>query len=83
MAFLAAPAIWAKTVWASPFLKTYRHGVSGLLSLLAGALMVASLHGGDNPVLPVFLVGAAIAVAAMFVTLFWPPAKGSRKRKVR
>jgi hypothetical protein len=82
-AFLAPPALWGKAVYASPFVKTYRHGVSGLLSLLAGALLVATIYGGDNSLYPYSLIGAGVLVLAMFVTLCWPPAKDSHKRKVR
>jgi hypothetical protein len=83
VAFLAAPAIWANMVWASPFTKTYRHRLSGLLSLMTGVLMVASLRGGDTPNSPTLLIGAGITFAAMFLTLVWPPTRDTRKRKVR
>jgi hypothetical protein len=82
IAFAGPPAIWAKAAWASPFLKTYRHGISGSLALLAGLLMVASLRN-DRPVIPILLIGAAIAMAAMFAALLWPPTNRPPKRKVR
>ena len=82
VALFGVPALWAKIAWASPYLKTYRHATSGLLSLLAGMLLVASLRG-DRPAFPMFLIGAAIATIAMFVAMFWPPPRRSPQRKVR
>lgn len=72
VAFSAPPAIWAKAAWASPFLKTYRHGISGLLSLLTGLLMAASIVS-DDATFPIFLVGAATVMVAMLAALLWPP----------
>ena len=82
VALAGPPAIWANMVWASPFMKTNRHGVAGFLALLSGALMAISVSGGDTPSSPIFLIGAAIAIAAMLAALFVPLAK-TRKRKVR
>ena len=82
IAFAGPPAIWAQVAWASPFLKSYRHGISGTLALLTGLLLAASLRDG-RPAVVVLLVGAAIAMAAMMLTLFWPPTVRPAKRKVR
>ncbi len=77
VAFLVPPALWAKVAWASPYLRTYRHGISALLSCLSGILMAASMLG-DDPAFPILLTGAAIAMAAMFASLLWPPRRNVR-----
>jgi hypothetical protein len=81
VAFATPPALWAKAAWASPFLRTYRHGISGMLSIIAGALMAASVWG-DEATFPIFLIGAAITLAAMFYALLWPPAGRPPKRTI-
>ena len=71
VAFVGPPAIWAKVAWASPFVKTYRHGISGLLSLLTGLLMAVALHS-DDAIWPIYFIAAAISMVAMFSVLLWP-----------
>lgn len=82
LAFFTPPLLWFGLVFGSAFLKTYRHRMSGALSVLSGALMFASLRL-DAPELPLLLSGAAIAMLAMFVALLWKPAGKEPNRKIR
>jgi hypothetical protein len=74
VAFLGPPALWGKAVWASPYLKTRRRGLSGLLSIVTGLLSVVAIQGYD-PGFRIWLTGAAISMAAMLTALLWPPLK--------
>lgn len=80
--FIAPPAFWAQAAWASPFLKTYRHGMSGLLSVFAGVLLAASFSY-DSPVILILLVAAGLTMVVMFLTMLWPPKPQPPKRTVR
>jgi len=71
LALLTPPLMWAKAAWASPFLKTHRHRISGLLSIFAGLLMCGSLVV-DDATFPILLCAAAIAMVSMFGALLWP-----------
>jgi hypothetical protein len=71
IAFACPLAIWAQAVWASPFLKTYRHGKSGFLAVLSGALLAAAILY-DNSEFPILFIGAALTMAFMFTALLWP-----------
>jgi hypothetical protein len=82
IAFAGPVAIYTQAAWASPFLKTYRHGISGALAVLSGLFLMASLRDG-RPVVVILLIAAAVAMAAMLVTLLWPPTLRPVKRKVR
>ena len=82
LALVTPPLIWAKAVWVSPFLKTYRHRLSGALSLVVGGMMFAALRL-DDPTFPVLLGVSALALVAMFAALFWPPRISDTKRTVR
>lgn len=73
IAFFAPPLLWAKAAFASPFLKTYRHQMSGMLSVVAGALMFGSLRV-DLPSFPILFCGAGAALLVMFIALLWKPA---------
>jgi hypothetical protein len=75
LAFVVPPAIWAKAVWASPFVKTHRRGLSGCLSFATGSLLGASVLG-HNPWFPVLFGGALITMTATLIALLWPPAGG-------
>jgi len=85
LAIVTPPAIWLKAVWASPFLTTYRDGLSLTLSVSAGLLAFAGLKWSFMPL----LICAGVVLAAMLVAMLWPPAdaaterKRSNKRKVR
>jgi len=74
--------IWAIAVYGSPFLRTYRHRLSGGLSLFAGALMFASFRL-DDPTFPILLAAAGTALLIMFVALLWPIRHTRTTRKVR
>ena len=63
--------LWAQAVWASPFLKTYRHKHSAILAVAAGMVMFAALSSSSTYFMPLFIIGAAIMVAT-FVVLLWP-----------
>ena len=53
------------------FLRTQRHGPSGVLSLVSGGLMFAAFNIDGS--IRVALFGAStLALAAMFAALFWP-----------
>lgn len=82
LALLIPPLIWAKADWASPVLKTNRHGLSGALSLVAGGLMFASLRVEDAA-FPIVFGASAIASIMTLVVLFWPPRGIRPTRKVR
>lgn len=85
LAVVTPLAIWLKAVWASPFLTTYRDGLSLTLSIFAGVLAFAALKWSYVPL----LICSGIVLAAMLVAMLWPPtgvATGRRrlnKRKVR
>ncbi len=72
LALVSPPLIWIKAAWLSPYLRTHRHLLSCILSVIAGSLMFVSLRV-DAPDFPVLFVAAAVAMAAMFVALFLPP----------
>ncbi|QGP79149.1 hypothetical protein [Sphingobium sp. CAP-1] len=74
--------LWAQAVWASPFLKTYRHGPSALLSIAAGSTMFAALFVRSDYSVPLIVTGTATMVA-MFFVLLWPKKVAQRKRRVR
>jgi hypothetical protein len=78
----APPALWMKLTWASPYLKTYRHGTSGALSVLAGVLLSASPHV-DLPGLPIVFSAGMICLLAMAATMLWPPKGLDDEQKVR
>lgn len=80
--FIGPPAFWARAAWASGFLKTYRHGMSGLLSVFAGLLLAASFSY-DNAAVPILLVAAGVTMVVMFLTMLWPPKPQPPKRTVR
>ncbi|MBB6228643.1 hypothetical protein FHS79_002833 [Polymorphobacter multimanifer] len=82
IAFLAPSFLWFNLAFTSPFLTTYRHRLSGMLSVLSGMLMFASLRL-DTPEHLLWLSGAAVAMMTMFVALLWKPAGKEPKRKVR
>ena len=81
LALVSPFLIWAKAAWLSPYLRTHRHRLSGILSVIAGGLMFASLRL-DAPAFPVLFVAVAMALAAMFVALFWPPGTSRDNRPV-
>lgn len=82
LALLIPPLIWAKAVWASPVLKTNRHGLSGGLSLIAGGLMFASLRVEDAA-FPLLFGASAIASIMTLAVLFWPSRGARPAREVR
>lgn len=86
--FIFPPAIWAQAVWASPYLKTYRHRSSGFISLLAGLLMAIAVGIKHEYFLMPFTLGC-LAMLAMLVVMLWPiaatqqPPRDSKRRKRR
>ena len=80
--FLVPPLLWVNLAFVSPFSTTYRHRLSGMLSVLSGALMFASLRF-NAPELPLMLCGAAVAMLAMFVALLRKPERKEPRRRVR
>ncbi len=80
--FIGPPAFWAQAAWASPFLKTYRHGMSGLLSVFAGLLLAASFSY-DSAAIPILLVATGVTMVVMFLTMLWPPKSQPPKRMIR
>lgn len=82
LAFLVPPALWGKAVWASPYIKTHRQGLSGLLSLVTGLLLVVAIQG-YGPGARIWFAGAAISMAAMLAALLWPPSNEPLKKQVR
>lgn len=82
LALVSPPLLWAKATWLSPFQKTHRHGLSGILSLISGGLMFASLHL-DGTTLPILFIASALALLAMFAALWWPCSVSSEKRTDR
>ncbi len=74
--------LWAQAVWASPFLKTYRHKHSAILAVAAGMVMFAALSSSSTYFMPLFIAGAATMVAT-FVVLLWPKREVEPKRKAR
>jgi hypothetical protein len=79
LAFLLAPALWAKAVWGSPYLKTYRRGLSGLLSAMTGLLLVVAFQGHD-PGFRVWFIAALVSMAAMLIALLWPPSSARSEK---
>jgi len=74
--------LWAQAVWASPFLKTYRHKHSAILAAAAGMLIFSALSSSSTYFMPLFIIGAATMVAT-FVVLLWPKRAAAPKRKAR
>jgi len=81
LALVSPSLIWAKAAWLSPYLRTHRHRLSGMLSVIAGGLMFASLRL-DAPDFPALFGAATVALAAMFVALFWSPRASRNKRPI-
>jgi hypothetical protein len=81
-AVLTPLLLWVMLTFASPFLKTYRHRLSGMFSGLSGVLMFASLRL-DAQEMPLLLCGAAVAVGSMFVALLWSPAGKELRQRGR
>jgi len=71
-AFAILPLIWAKAVWLSPNVKTYRHRLSAAFSVLAGGLLFASLRL-ERSAFPILFGAAILAGIVMFVALLWAP----------
>jgi len=74
--------LWAQAVWASPFLKTYRHRPSALLSIGAGIMMFAAVSVRSTYSVPLIILGSA-TMTAMFGVLLWPKKVPQPKRKAR
>ena len=70
LALLAIPALWAKAVFASPYLTTRRHGLSFALACIASLALFAALRSG-HAAFPMIFGAACIATAAMFAALLW------------
>jgi hypothetical protein len=68
LALFVIPAVWAKAVFASPYLKTRRHGFSAALACVASLLLFVSLRSSRD-VFPIGFGAACIVTAAMFATL--------------
>lgn len=77
-ALLAPPAIWANLAWASPFLKTNRHGLSGLVSLIAGLSMLTALEVDPAYFMAPF-VFSCLAMLGMLTVMLWPPPVDQKK----
>lgn len=78
LAFAAPLLVWARALSLGPR-RTYRHGLSGWLALLCGALMFACMLC-DIRLLPLLLTAALVVMTAMFVALWWPPAEKAHRR---
>jgi len=77
LAIVGPPAIWLNAVFASPYLKTHRDGVSLSLSILAGLLAFAYLKLGD---LTLFICSCC-ALGAMLFSMLLPPRNAALKQK--
>jgi hypothetical protein len=82
IALFVSILLWAQAVWASPFLKTYRHKQSAILAAAAGMVMFAALSSSSTYFMPVFIIGVA-TLAATFVVLLWPKKAAQPKRTAR
>ena len=80
IALFVPSLLWAQAVWASPFLKTYRHRLSALLSIGPGIIMFAALSVRSTYSVPLIITGTAM-MAAMFAVLLWPKKVTQPKRK--
>lgn len=74
--------LWAQAIWASPFLKTYRHGPSVLLAIMSGLTMFVALSTRSTYSVPLIITSTAMMVL-MFSVLLWPKKVTQPKRKVR
>ncbi|UVO51631.1 hypothetical protein M0208_14365 [Sphingomonas sp. SUN019] len=81
-ALITPPLIWATAVWVSPYLKTHRPTLAGVLALISSALMFASLRL-DDPAFPIFLGMSGVALTGMFGALFWPTTSAGTKQNAR
>ena len=70
LALIGPPLIWIKAVWLSPMMRFRRLRLSGSLSLVAGALMFASIQLNE-PYRPILFVGATLALIAMLTSMYW------------
>ena len=76
--FVGPPLLWVQAVYASPFLKTYRHSWSAMMSILAGALLLLSARL-DEAAFPFAFWAGASTVGAMIITLLWAPSRRSKR----
>ena len=72
LVLIVIPALWAKAVFASPYLATQRHGLSAALAGVASLFLFASLRS-DQKTFPVIFGATCIITAAMFAALLWRP----------
>jgi hypothetical protein len=72
LVLIVIPALWAKAVFASPYLTTQRHGLSAALACVASLFLFASLHS-DKTAFPVIFGAACIITAAAFAALLLRP----------
>ena len=78
MAFAIPPLMWVRA-YTSSFLKTYRTGLSASLSLVAGALLFASLRVRLSA-FPWVLGAAGLALGAMLVAMLWAPSRREKRK---
>lgn len=83
IAIVTPTAIWANAVWASPYLKTYRHRMSFFLSVIADLLLFGLAKMQPSPSADVIFWSFCAVLAAMLASLVWPPAKATNKHKSR
>jgi len=80
IALIAPPLLWIRYLWDSAPIKTYRHRLSGSLSILAGILMFVAIRLDWLGFRIVFGAGCVVMVA-MVLTGLWPPRLEQPKRK--
>ena len=81
LALVIPPLMWARAA-ALPTPKTYRHRLSGILSLVTGGLSFAALRV-DGPAFPVVFGLSVLSLVGMITVLFWRPRVVDTKRTVR
>ena len=72
LVLIVIPALWAKAVFASPYVTTQRHGLSAALACVASLLLFISLRS-DHGTFPAIFGAACIVAAATFIALLWQP----------
>ena len=70
LVLIIIPGLWAKAVFASPYVSTQRHGLSAALACVASLLLFTSMRS-DNEAFPAIFGAACIVTAAMFAALLW------------
>ena len=73
IAFAAPIALWANWAWASPYLRTSRHKITGFLAITSDLLLALAPLFGGHWIIALSLGG--FFFCATFLLMIWPRSK--------